>query len=80
MDTPVVDATDVTFAYDASPAVDGVSLTLEPGSSSAVLGPNGAGKTTFIRLVTGVLTPDSGAVSLFGEPVDSLDRSRIGAE
>lgn len=78
MDTPVVDATDVTFAYDASPAVDGVSLTLEPGSSSAVLGPNGAGKTTFIRLVTGVLTPDSGAVSLFGEPVDSLDRSRIG--
>jgi len=42
--------------------VDGVSLTLEPGTTTLIQGPGGAGKTTLLRLIAGVLEPDSGQV------------------
>lgn len=78
MRTPAAEATDVAFAYDDTLAVDGVSMELPAGTAAALLGPNGAGKTTFIRLLTGTLTPDRGAVSLFGDAPEALDRHRLG--
>ena len=54
----------------ARPAVDGLSLTIAPGEFFALLGPNGAGKTTTLRMVAGLLRPDSGAISIFG--IDAL--------
>ena len=54
----------------AKPAVDGLDLTVRAGEFYALLGPNGAGKTTTLRIVVGLLRPDSGAVSVFG--VDAL--------
>jgi ABC-2 type transport system ATP-binding protein len=48
------------------PAVDGLDLTVRPGEFYALLGPNGAGKTTTLRMVTGLLRPDAGAISVFG--------------
>ncbi|WP_433302459.1 ABC transporter ATP-binding protein [Actinoplanes sp. CA-030573] len=47
-------------------AVDGVSLTIEPGEMVGYIGPNGAGKSTTLKMLTGVLTPTSGEVSVFG--------------
>ena len=47
-------------------AVNDVSLTVREGETFGFLGPNGAGKTTTIRLLTGVLTPDSGTVHING--------------
>ena len=52
------------------PAVDGLSLTIKRGEFYALLGPNGAGKTTTLRIVAGLLKPDSGAVSICG--IDAL--------
>jgi ABC-2 type transport system ATP-binding protein len=52
------------------PAVDGLDLTVRAGELYALLGPNGAGKTTTLRLVTGLLKPDSGEISVFG--IDAL--------
>jgi ABC-2 type transport system ATP-binding protein len=52
------------------PAVDQFDLTVRPGEFYALLGPNGAGKTTTLRMVTGLLRPDAGAISVFG--VDAL--------
>jgi len=49
------------------PAVDGLNLKVRRGEFYALLGPNGAGKTTTLRMVSGLLKPDSGAISVMGE-------------
>src|SRR5579862_1731302 len=48
------------------PAVDGLDLTVHAGEFYMLLGPNGAGKTTTLRMVSGLVNPDSGAISIFG--------------
>lgn len=50
----------------------GVSATLEPGQITAICGPNGAGKSTLLRLLAGLLTGDSGTVTLGDTPLASL--------
>jgi ABC-2 type transport system ATP-binding protein len=52
------------------PAVDGLDLRVFAGEFYTLLGPNGAGKTTTLRMVTGLLKPDRGAISIFG--IDAL--------
>ena len=47
-------------------AVDRLDLTVRAGELYALLGPNGAGKTTTLRMVTGLLKPDEGGISVFG--------------
>lgn len=49
-----------------------VSLAVNPGSAFGLLGPNGAGKTTTVRVLTGLLAPESGRVSLFGQELERL--------
>jgi ABC-2 type transport system ATP-binding protein len=48
------------------PAVDHLDLTVKAGEFYTLLGPNGAGKTTTLRMVVGLLRPDSGSISVFG--------------
>ena len=67
-------AEDVAFSYYNGLVVRDVSLSLHPGERVAVLGPNGSGKTTLIKLLSGVLTPTCGRVSLGGEDVRQLGR------
>lgn len=63
--TGSVVVTDVRHAYEPGrPVLSGVSLTLSAGEHVALVGPSGAGKTTLAKLVAGVLTPTSGAVSV----------------
>jgi ABC-2 type transport system ATP-binding protein len=52
------------------PAVEGLNLRVREGEFYMLLGPNGAGKTTTLRMVSGLLRPDEGAISIFG--VDAL--------
>ena len=47
-------------------AVDGISFAVQEGEIFGLLGPNGAGKTTTIKMVTGITTPTSGVISVFG--------------
>ena len=76
---PVIDLAGVTFGYAATPVVEDVSLTVDPGEYVAVVGPNGSGKSTLLRLLLGLLEPDAGTATLFGEPADRFDDGeRIG--
>jgi ABC-2 type transport system ATP-binding protein len=66
--------------YGKLKALDTVDLQVRRGEVLALLGPNGAGKTTAISLLLGLLEPDAGEASLFGEEPRSLAaRRRIGA-
>jgi branched-chain amino acid transport system ATP-binding protein len=53
-------------------AVDGVSLTIEPGELRAIIGPNGAGKTTFFNLISGFFAPTSGSILLDGKDITRM--------
>ncbi len=63
------------------PAVNDLSLDIRAGEFYALLGPNGAGKTTTLRMVAGLLQPDSGEISIFGHDAkaDPLATRRITA-
>jgi ABC-2 type transport system ATP-binding protein len=64
-DTPALQLRDLRKAF-GRPAVDGIDLSVRRGEFYALLGPNGAGKTTTLRMVTGLLAPDSGQVEVLG--------------
>jgi len=48
-------------------AIEGISLTVPPGTMLGIIGPSGSGKTTTIRVITGAIGPDQGAVRVLGE-------------
>jgi branched-chain amino acid transport system ATP-binding protein len=53
-------------------AVNDVSFSVEPGERLAIIGPNGAGKTTLFQLLSGMLTPTSGRIFVFGKDITKL--------
>ena len=55
--------------YGQRPAVEGLSLSVECGDIYGFVGPNGAGKTSTIRMIAGLLQPDSGQVFVGGHSV-----------
>src|SRR5665213_259768 len=64
--------------YDTKIAVDELSLQIEAGTMFGLLGPNGAGKTSTIRMMIGITLPDSGSVTLFGQPFTRKNLTRVG--
>lgn len=67
------------FATLAGPALDQVDLVVERGSFFTVIGPSGAGKSTLLRIMAGLVQPDAGHVSVFGEaPVEASRSKHLG--
>ncbi|XHR30762.1 MAG: ABC transporter ATP-binding protein [Chthoniobacteraceae bacterium] len=59
-------------SFGGTPALDGVTLAIEPGEIFFLLGPSGCGKTTLLRCLAGFCTPDSGAIRFGDEDVTRL--------
>ena len=78
----MLQVTDLVRRFGDHTAVDRVSFQIQPGETYGLLGPNGAGKTTTISMIAGLLTPDSGEVTLHGTPIAALSpaelRRRVG--
>lgn len=73
-----VEAMGLTKYFGSFKAVDNVSLEVPAGSIYGVLGPNGAGKTTSLRMMLGIIDPDTGTSRLFGDQRPQAVRHRIG--
>lgn len=73
---PVITATGLVKRFGGRPVVSGVDLVVPHGMIYGVLGPNGAGKTTTLRMLLGIIEPDSGERTLLGHrhPRDASDR------
>lgn len=74
---PVVKLRDVTFAYQGAPVLEDVSLCVERGDFACCVGPNGGGKSTLLKIVLGLLTPQSGSVEVLGGRPEAA-RPRLG--
>jgi ABC-type multidrug transport system ATPase subunit len=62
----IISASGLTKSYNQVKALDGLDISINEGDFFGFLGPNGAGKTTTIRLLTGIITPDSGKITIDG--------------
>ena len=76
-DDPVIMVKDVSFSYGETHALERVNLTVEGGGFICMIGPNGGGKTTLLRLLLGLIKPDSGQIQVMGQSPQEA-RSRIG--
>jgi ABC-2 type transport system ATP-binding protein len=65
----VLECSGLSKSYGFVRALDDVSFKIPAGKIIGLLGPNGSGKTTFIKIVAGLLTSDSGAVTVCGKPI-----------
>ena len=64
---PVVEVSQVDFAYDGPRVLEDISLTVQEGDFLGVVGPNGSGKTTLLKIILGLLHPLQGRVRVFGQ-------------
>lgn len=67
-----IEASGLTKRYGDVTAVHDLTFTVRPGAVTGFLGPNGAGKTTTLRMLTGLVTPTSGAATIGGQPYGRL--------
>lgn len=67
---------DVHYSYVANrPALDGVTLTIEPNTTIGLIGPSGAGKSTIAEILLGLRTPTSGSISVNSTPIAEVRRA-----
>jgi len=77
---PLLEVHGLTKRFGGLVAVDDLSFQVSPGEIYAVIGPNGAGKTTVFNLISGVLRPNRGRISLRGRPLTDLPAYDVAAE
>lgn len=69
---PVVIFDDVSIGFDGKPVLSHISFTVSRGETRLLLGPAGGGKSVLLKLTNGLLLPDSGRVTVFGEVINDL--------
>ena len=74
---PLLEVDGIRAAYDRVDVLQGVSLTVAPGSITCILGANGAGKSTLIRAILGLTPPHTGAIRFDGQAIHGLPTHRV---
>lgn len=73
----LIEIKDVDFAYDRELVLKNINLSVEPGEFLGIIGPNASGKSTLVKLILGLLEPDTGTIRVLDMPVTSA-RKQIG--
>jgi phospholipid/cholesterol/gamma-HCH transport system ATP-binding protein len=74
---PLIEISDVSFAYDRRPILTGINMAIPKGKVVAIMGVSGSGKTTLLRLIAGVVKATRGDVRVAGALVNALDHDGI---
>ncbi|MFW0777934.1 MAG: ABC transporter ATP-binding protein [Rickettsiales bacterium] len=72
MSTPKIVVKDVHKAFGKKVVLDGINLTIEKGESLVVIGGSGSGKSVLLKCILGIITPDSGSITIDGQEVTKL--------
>jgi phospholipid/cholesterol/gamma-HCH transport system ATP-binding protein len=75
--TVLAEAEEVRKSFEAVDVLQGVSFRLEKGETLVVMGGSGSGKTVLLRLIDGLLRPDSGTIQLFGQSIERLPEEAL---
>jgi cobalt ECF transporter T component CbiQ len=74
---PVLICTDVFHCYAETRSLKRLSMTVHQGEVVALCGPNGAGKSTLLKMIAGIISPDSGNITLCGKTLDPCGQQDI---
>ncbi|WP_158945390.1 ABC transporter ATP-binding protein [Granulicella sp. S190] len=69
---PVVVVDDISITFDVKPVLQNISFTVKHGETRIILGPAGGGKSVLMKLINGLIKPDSGSIHVFGEDVSHM--------
>lgn len=76
-DAPIVIFDDVSLAFDDAVVLRNISFTLLAGHTKIILGASGSGKSTTLKLILGLLTPDSGVIYVNGRRIDQMSEAEL---
>ena len=74
----ILEVSNVCKSFGNFQAVNDISFSIEEGKIFGLLGPNGAGKTTTIRMIMNIIAPDSGSISVLGNPNKGIAIDNVG--
>jgi phospholipid/cholesterol/gamma-HCH transport system ATP-binding protein len=73
----VISLKNVEKSFDSNKVLKGISIDIQRGENFAILGRSGSGKSVLIKIISGLLKPDSGSVNVLGKEVDKLNESAL---
>src|ERR1700683_2602700 len=74
---PVVVFEDVSIGFEGKQVLENISLTVSPGETRILLGPAGSGKSVLLKLANGLMRPDSGTITVFGDEIDNMPERQL---
>ncbi len=79
---PILECKDICYSYHSmageTPALNNINFQLQEGDFLSIVGPSGCGKSTLLSLICGLITPESGSILYYGNPIQSADRQKFG--
>ena len=74
---PVVVFDHVSIGFEGKKVLEDISLTVSPGDTRILLGPAGSGKSVLLKLANGLMRPDSGTITIFGEEINQMKEEQL---
>jgi phospholipid/cholesterol/gamma-HCH transport system ATP-binding protein len=74
---PVLVFDDVCIGFEGKPVLENISFTVSPGETRILLGPAGSGKSVLLKLANGLIRPDTGTITVFGEEINNMPEEQL---